>query len=141
MIIPGVIASSTSFHNYSNVGSAGYSGGVVSGAAPVVAANSPVAPTVSNLQVTTQLGVGTIATWDTSVNSPGTIYNITTYNANGTINSTYTQSGDLAQLGFVSLPSNGAATVQAVDTITGLTTYGQTVYPLQQLDAFAGHHL
>ena len=40
MIIPGVIASSTSFHNYSSVGSPGYTGNVVSGAAPVVAANS-----------------------------------------------------------------------------------------------------
>jgi len=136
----GVIASGDELHSLPTPGGQTYTGSS-NFIPPVFAPTSTVAPTVSNLQVTTQLGVGTIATWDTSVNSPGTIYNITTYNANGTINSTYTQSGDLAQLGFVSLPSNGAATVQAVDTITGLTTYGQTVYPLQQLDAFAGHHL
>ena len=136
----GVIASGDELHSLPTPGGQTYTGSS-NFIPPVFAPTSTVAPTVSNLQVTTQLGVGTIATWDTSVNSPGTIYNITTYNANGTINSTYTQSGDLAQLGFVSLPSNGAATVQAVDTITGLTTYCQTVYPLQQLDAFAGHHL
>jgi len=136
----GVIASGDELHGLPTPGGQTYTGSS-NFIPPVFASTSTVAPTVSNLQVTTQLGVGTIATWDTSVNSPGTIYNITTYNANGTINSTYTQSGDLAQLGFVSLPSNGAATVQAVDTITGLTTYGQVVYPLQQLDAFAGHHL
>jgi len=136
----GVIASGDELHGLPTPGGQTYTGSS-NFIPPVFAPTSTVAPTVSNLQVTTQLGVGTIATWDTSVNSPGTIYNITTYNANGTINSTYTQSGDLAQLGFVSLPSNGAATVQAVDTITGLTTYGQVVYPLQQLDAFAGHHL
>jgi len=136
----GVIASGDELHSLPTPGGQTYTGSS-NFIPPVFAPTSTVAPTVSNLQVTTQLGVGTIATWDTSVNSPGTIYNITTYNANGTINSTYTQSGDLAQLGFVSLPSNGAATVQAVDTITGLTTYGQVVYPLQQLDAFAGHHL
>ena len=140
MLNIGVIASSNVLHSLPTPGGQTYTGSS-NFIPPVFAPTSTIAPTVSNLQVTTQLGVGTIATWDTSVNSPGTIYNITTYNANGTINSTYTQSGDLAQLGFVSLPSNGAATVQAVDTITGLTTYGQTVYPLQQLDAFAGHHL
>jgi hypothetical protein len=136
----GVIASGDELHSLPTPGGQTYTG-LSNYIPPVYAPTSTVAPTVSNLQVTTQLGVGTIATWDTSVNSPGTIYNITTYNANGTINSTYTQSGDLAQLGFVSLPSNGAATVQAVDTTSGLTTYGQVVYPLQQLDAFAGHHL
>jgi len=136
----GVIASGDELHSLPTPGGQTYTGSS-NFIPPVFASTSTVAPTVSNLQVTTQLGVGTIATWDTSVNSPGTIYNITTYNANGTINSTYTQSGDLAQLGFVSLPSNGAATVQAVDTTSGLTTYGQVVYPLQQLDAFAGHHL
>jgi len=140
MLNTGVIASGDELHSLPTPGGQTYTG-LSNFIPPVFAPTSTVAPTVSNLQVTTQLGVGTIATWDTSVNSPGTIYNITTYNANGTINSTYTQSGDLAQLGFVSLPSNGAATVQAVDTITGLTTYGQVVYPLQQLDAFAGHHL
>ena len=136
----GVIASGDELHGLPTPGGQTYTGSS-NFIPPVFASTSTVAPTVSNLQVTTQLGVGTIATWDTSVNSPGTIYNITTYNANGTINSTYTQSGDLAQLGFVSLPFNGAATVQAASPITGLTTYGQVVYPLQQLDAFAGHHL
>jgi hypothetical protein len=122
MISYGVIASSTSFHNYSSIGSAGYSGGVVSGSAPVVAANSPSAPTVQNLTVGVQFGVGNVATWDPTVNPPGTIYNVFVYDP---ATATTTQYTNTLGIGLVSVPPGGAVAVQAVvPDVNGNTTYG-----------------
>ena len=138
MIIPGVIASSTSFHNYSSIGSAGYSGGVVSGSAPVVAANSPSAPTVQNLAVSVQFGVGNVATWDPTVNPPGTIYNVFVYDP---ATATTTQYTNTLGIGLASVPPGGSIAVQPVVTnADGLTTYGQyaTYIPFNSLDIKLG---
>jgi len=132
MLNIGVIASSNVLHSLPTPGGQTYTGSS-NYIPPVYAPTSTVAPTIQNLFV-----VGTVATWTPT---PGNAYNITTYNADGSVAATYVQAGDLSQLGFVSVPAGGTAVVQAFTDVANVTTYGVPTSPTLQQLGVGGTHL
>lgn len=123
MIIPGVIASSSTNYNQPKLAGNTYTGPVVNYAQPVYT------PTVvPSLDLTTSTGfgiAGNVVNWTPTA---GSIYNITVTSSTGVV-STYTQSGTLSQLGVVIVPANSTVTVQQVSTVNGVTTYGSVQTP------------
>ena len=123
MIIPGVIASSSTNYNQPKLAGNTYTGPVVNYAQPVYT------PTVvPSLDLTTSTGFGipgSVVNWTPTA---GSIYNITVTSSTGVV-STYTQSGTLSQLGVVIVPANSTVTVQQVSTVNGVTTYGSVQTP------------
>ena len=146
MLNVGVIASSGQLNNLPKAGGQTYTGSS-NYVTPVFTPSAPQAPVVSNLTIGVAFGVGNVATWDPFVNPPGTIYNITTYNADGSIFESGQQSlyGNVSYglAGFVSVPTGGTATVQAVVDVNNVTTYSDPVVPtsptLQQLGVGGTH--
>ena len=139
----GVIASGNELHSLPTPGGQTYTGSS-NYVTPVFTPAAPQAPVVSNLTIGVAFGVGNVATWDVSANPASTIYNITTYNANGTIAGQYQQSlnGNVSYgfAGLASVPTGGTATVQAVVAVNNVTTYSDPVAPtLQQLGVGGTH--
>ena len=144
MLNVGVISSSGQLNNLPKAGGQTYTGSS-NYVTPVFTPAAPQAPVVSNLIIGPEplLG-GTYATWDPFVNPPGTIYNITTYNADGSINGSLQQSlyGNVSYgiAGIFLVPTGGTATVQAVVDVNNVTTYSDPVAPtLQQLGVGGTH--
>ena len=142
MLNLGVIASGSQKNNLPTAGGQTYTGSS-NGITPVFTTNSPQAPVVKDLTVGVSI-IGTIATWDAFANPASTIYNITTYNADGTIAGQYQQSlnGNVSYgfAGLASVPTGGTATVQAVVAVNNVTTYSDPVAPtLQQLGVGGTH--
>ena len=143
MLNVGVIASGGQKNNLPTPGGQTYTGSS-NYVTPVFTSTAPQAPVVSNLIIGYNPFVGNIATWDAFANPASTIYNITTYNADGTIASQGQQSlnGNISYglAGFVSVPTGGTATVQAVVAVNNVTTYSDPVAPtLQQLGVGGTH--
>ena len=144
MLNVGVIASSAQLNNLPKAGGQTYTGSS-NYVTPVFTPAAPQAPVVSNLTIGPEPLLGGIyATWNPFVNPPNTIYNITTYNADGTIAGQYQQSlnGNVSYgfAGLASVPTGGTATVQAVVAVNNVTTYSDPVAPtLQQLGVGGTH--
>lgn len=141
----GVIASGDELHSLPTAGGQTYTG-TSNYIPPVYAPAAPQAPVVSGLNVGNSL-IGYIATWDAFANPPSTIYNITTYNPDGTIALQTQQSlnGNISFgfAGLATVPVGGTITVQAVASVNNVTTYSDPVVPsptLQQLGV-GGTHL
>jgi len=135
MLNVGVIASAGQLNNLPKAGGQTYTGSS-NYVTPVFTPSAPQAPTVPNL-VVNAFTVGTIATWTPTA---GYSYNITTYNADGSVAATYVQTGDLSQLGFASVPTGGTAVVQAFASVNNVTTYSAPTSPtLQQLGVGGTH--
>jgi len=131
MLNIGVIASAGQKNNLPKAGGQTYTG-TSNYVAPVFAPAAPQAPVVSGLNVGNSL-IGYIATWDAFANPPSTIYNITTYNPDGTIAFQGQQSlnGNISfgLAGFATVPVGGTITVQAVASVNNVTTYSDPVVP------------
>lgn len=123
MIIPGVIASSSTNYNQPKLAGNTYTGPVVNYAQPVY--TPTVVPSLDLTTSTSPFIAGNVVNWTPTA---GSIYNITVTSSTGVV-STYTQSGTLSQLGVVIVPANSTVTVQQVSTVNGVTTYGSVQTP------------
>lgn len=123
MIIPGVIASSSTNYNQPKLAGNTYTGPVVNYAQPVY--TPTVVPSLDLTTSTSPFIAGNVVNWTPTA---GSIYNITVTSSTGVV-STYTQSGTLSQLGVVIVPANATVSVQQVSTINGVTTYGSIQTP------------
>ena len=123
MIIPGVIASSSTNYNQPKLAGNTYTGPVVNYAQPVY--TPTVVPSLDLTTSTSPFIAGNVVNWTPT---EGSIYNITVTSSTGVV-STYTQSGTLSQLGVVIVPANSTVTVQQVSTVNGVTTYGSVQTP------------
>ena len=128
MIIPGVIASSSTNYNQPKLAGNTYTGPVVNYAQPVY--TPTVVPSLDLTTSTNPFLAGSVVNWTPT---EGSIYNITVTSSTGVV-STFTQSGTLGSgiVGVVIVPANSTVSVQQVSTINGVTTYGsiQTPAPL-----------
>ena len=120
MLNVGVIASSATSSHLGQVAGNNYTGAVVNYVPPAVPTNSAAAPVAPVLTVGVQFGVGNVATWDPTLNPPGTIYTVFVYDPSTATTTQYTNS---TGAGIASVPPGGAVAVQAVVTDNGITTY------------------
>ena len=132
MLNVGVIASGGQKNNLPKAGGQTYTGSS-NYVTPVFTPSAPQAPVVKGLNIGYDPFLGNVVTWDVSANPPSTIYNVTIYNADGTIATQGQQSlnGNIS-FGFAglgSVPTGGTATVQAVVSVNNVTTYSDPVVP------------
>ena len=117
MIIPGVIASSSTNFNQPKLAGNTYTGPVVNYAPPVTIASAPTSVTA------TETGVGTIVIIPNAVAGVG--YNVQYTAPNGTVSSYTTYTGSV-NIGYV-IPTSTNLTIQTVAPVNGVTTYSPVV--------------